>query len=49
MMQNLQKKLEADGKTELELFDKYTCWYQTVKTEKTATNKAARRDIGVYD
>merc|ERR1719451_36895 len=41
LLQGLSKKLEADGKAEEDLFEKYVCWYKTVVSVKTASNAAA--------
>merc|ERR1719451_225182 len=41
LLQGLSKKLEADGKAEEDLFEKYVCWYKTVVSSKTASNAAA--------
>jgi predicted nucleic acid-binding Zn-ribbon protein len=45
LMENLAKKVEADGKAEEELFDGYVCWYKTVVSSKTASNSAASERI----
>jgi predicted nucleic acid-binding Zn-ribbon protein len=41
LLEGLSKKVEADGKTEEDLFEKYVCWYKTVVSSKTASNAAA--------
>merc|ERR1719399_2249718 len=45
LLQGLAKKVEADGKAEEELFEKYRCWYKTVVETKTASNAAAKDRI----
>merc|ERR1719506_1275224 len=41
LLEGLSKKVEADGKGEEDLFEKYVCWYKTVVSTKTASNAAA--------
>jgi predicted nucleic acid-binding Zn-ribbon protein len=41
LLEGLSKKVEADGKGEEDLFEKYVCWYKTVVSSKTASNAAA--------
>merc|ERR1719169_281230 len=41
LLEGLSKKVEADGKGEEDLFEKYVCWYKTVVSVKTASNAAA--------
>merc|ERR1719453_2115595 len=45
LMANMNKKIEADGKAEEELYDKYVCWYQTVVSSKKASNEQAKDRI----
>merc|ERR1719327_2589629 len=45
LLQGLAKKVEADGKMEEDLFEKYVCWYKTVVKSKTASNAAAKDRI----
>mmetsp|Transcript_42623 Transcript_42623/g.97806 ORF Transcript_42623/g.97806 Transcript_42623/m.97806 type:complete len:742 (-) Transcript_42623:24-2249(-) len=47
LLASLQKKLEAELKTEEDLFAKYECWYKTVTSSKTASNQAA--DVRISD
>jgi len=44
-MEGLVKKVEADGKTEEDLFDQYVCWYKTVVSSKTESNSKASERI----
>merc|ERR1719502_2568804 len=46
LLEGLAKKVEADGKAEEELFDKYVCWYKTVVGTKTASNAAGEEGGG---
>merc|ERR1719473_2396291 len=41
LLEGLSKKVEADGKGEEDLFEKYVCWYKTVVSTKTTSNAAA--------
>merc|ERR1719456_1149703 len=41
LLEGLSRKVEADGKAEDELFERYQCWYKTVVSTKTASNAAA--------
>jgi len=41
LLEGLSKKVEADGKAEEDLFEKYVCWYKTVVSVKTEANAAA--------
>jgi predicted nucleic acid-binding Zn-ribbon protein len=41
LLEGLSKKVEADGKAEEDLFEKYVCWYKTVVSTKSASNAAA--------
>merc|ERR1719426_705884 len=41
LLEGLSKKVEADGKGEEDLFEKYVCWYKTVVSVKTEANAAA--------
>merc|ERR1719159_1668626 len=45
LMEGLIKKVNADGKAEEDLFEKYVCWYKTVVSSKTASNAAAKERI----
>merc|ERR1719311_595119 len=45
LMEGLTKKIEADGKAEEDLFDKYVCWYKTVVSTKKASNAEAKDRI----
>merc|ERR1719453_2213472 len=45
LMANMNKKIEADGKAEQELYDKYVCWYQTVVSSKKESNEQAKDRI----
>merc|ERR1719453_2891352 len=45
LMANMNKKIEADGKAEEELYDKYVCWYQTVVSSKKESNEQAKDRI----
>merc|ERR1719453_1673943 len=45
LMANMNKKIEADGKAEEELYDKYVCWYQTVVSSKKESNEEAKDRI----
>lgn len=45
LLEGLAKKIEADGKKEEELFEKYECWYKAVKAQKEASNAAAEERI----
>merc|ERR1719159_1070618 len=41
LMEGLIKKVNADGKAEEDLFEKYVCWYKTVVSSKKASNAEA--------
>merc|ERR1719454_732013 len=45
MLQMMAKKVEAEGKTEKALFDKFMCWCETGGTELEASIKAAEEKI----
>merc|ERR1719313_1340698 len=45
LMEGLIKKVEADGKAEEDLFEKYVCWYKTVVSSKKASNAEAKDRI----
>jgi DNA repair exonuclease SbcCD ATPase subunit len=45
LMEGLIKKVEADGKAEEDLFEKYVCWYKTVVSSKKASNAEAATRI----
>jgi len=49
LLQNLQVKIEKDGKAEEKLFDKYVCWATTVIDSKKATNEAAQDRIDALE
>merc|ERR1719161_983097 len=41
LMKGLSKKIEAEGKTEEDLYETYVCWAKTVIDTKTKSNEAA--------
>merc|ERR1719409_738764 len=45
MLQMMAKKIEAEGKAEKELFDKFMCWCETGGAELEAAIKAAEEKI----
>merc|ERR1719313_164433 len=45
LMEGLIKKVNADGKAEEDLFEKYVCWYKTVVSSKKASNAEAANRI----
>merc|ERR1719454_949424 len=45
MLQMMAKKVDAEGKTEKALFDKFMCWCETGGTELEASIKAAEEKI----
>merc|ERR1719231_1594747 len=45
MLQMMAKKVEAEGKTEKALFDKFMCWCETGGAELEASIKAAEEKI----
>merc|ERR1719298_88218 len=45
MLQMMAKKIEAEGKAEKELFDKFMCWCETGGAELEASIKAAEEKI----
>jgi len=45
LLQGLANKIEEDGKAEEALYEKYECWYKSVKSQKEASNAAAEERI----
>jgi septal ring factor EnvC (AmiA/AmiB activator) len=45
LLENLAKKLEADGKEEKKLYAKYQCWCTTVQKDKAASIESANERI----
>jgi hypothetical protein len=49
LLQQLQEKLDADMKAESKIFQKYECWFKTIKEAKTASNSAAGSRISTLE
>merc|ERR1719272_640929 len=45
LLQGLVKKLEADVKSDENIYERFVCWCNTVKKEKTMSNSAAQSRI----
>jgi hypothetical protein len=45
LLEGLTSKLEADGKAEEKLYNKFKCWYETTKNMKTQSNAEASSRI----
>jgi len=45
LLQGLSKKVIAEGKAEEDLYEKFVCWGESVISQKTASNEAAKSRI----
>merc|ERR1719399_1906668 len=45
LLQELSKKIYADGKAEEDLYEKFVCWGESVIKAKTASNAAAQSRV----
>merc|ERR1719456_1863697 len=45
LLEGLSRKVQADGKAEDELFERYQCWYKTVVSTKSTSNADAAKRI----